>query len=168
MPFALYSGKKSGGVAMKRLITLLMIVLLFPVTAYAQEFKVPVEVQHTGDDSVGLRVAYTLKENIRKSQGMVLVTDTQARMKVVLVSLNIPLLTDDRTNYSAISVAIVFDSLDVPAGGVFLTSMVYDVGRDRVVLVAEMMLAALDREIDRLRRLWPSLYSQMQYRERVL
>ena len=146
---------------MKRLVVPLIIVLLLGVTVSAQEFKVPVEVVHRGTDNVGLKAAYALKENIRKSHGMTLVTDTQPCIKVLLLSLDSD--QEDEANYtSAIGTTIVFDSFPVP---VFLTFVVNVVGAEKGTLYADSLLGHIDEQIERLRVDWPELYIQLRQRQ---
>ena len=153
---------------MKRIIMPLIIALLFAASVGAQEFKVPVQVEHRGTDSVGLRAAYALKENIRKSHRMALVTNMQPCIRVLLLSVDSD-MRDDANYTSAIGTAIVFDSPSVPAGGVFLAFVVNVVGAERGTLFADSLIGHIDEEIERLRRDWPQLYMQLQqHREHVL
>jgi hypothetical protein len=153
---------------MRRFIIPLMIALFFAVTVSAQDVKVPVEVVHRGTDSVGLEAAYALKENIRKSHGMALVTDTQPRIRVLLLSLDSDMKDED--NYaSVIGTAIVFDSSSAPGRGVFLAFVVSVVGAEKDRLYADSLIGHIDEQIERLRRDWPELYMQLrQHQERVL
>lgn len=50
--------------------------------------QVPVEVEHTGRDSVGQRLAYYVKESLRASRGLELTTDESiVRMQLSIVTL---------------------------------------------------------------------------------
>jgi hypothetical protein len=154
---------------MKRIIMPLVIALLFAASVGAQEFKVPVQVDHRGTDSVGSRAAHALKEKIRESHRMALVhTNMQPCIRVLLLSVDSD-ARDDANYTSAIGTAIVFDSLSVPAGGVFLAFVVNVVGAEKNTLFADSIVSHIDEEIERLRRDWPQLYMQLQeHQEHVL
>jgi hypothetical protein len=146
----------------KRIFVPLIVALLFAVSVSAEEFKVPAQVEHRGTDSVGSRAAYALKEKIRESQRMALVhTNVQPCIRVLILSVDSD-VRDDANYTSAIGTAIVFDSLSVPAGGVFLAFVVNVVGAEKDALFADSLVSHIDEEIERLRRDWPQLYMQLQ------
>jgi hypothetical protein len=57
----------------------LIVCMLGSIAAAAQDAnKISVAVKHSGNDSVGERLAFSLKEKIRSSKGYALVSDTSA------------------------------------------------------------------------------------------
>ena len=141
--------------------TIVFLVLLLPAICVAQN-KVRVQVDHTGDDTVGQQFAFTVKEIIRASGGFELTDDfKQARIKLLMVSIDSSGGAEQGSS-SAISTAVVYDSLDVPLSGVHLTSLVQNCGRTRIRFCADSLIASVDQEITRLRDrsivYWRSLY----------
>lgn len=66
----------------------LAVLLVSPIVCLGQA-RTPIEVDHSGTDQVGQLFAFELKEAIRGSQGMYLVSNTpQARVRIILVSLD--------------------------------------------------------------------------------
>lgn len=140
-----------------------LLVFLAPKVSLAQQTRIPVEVVHTGDDQVGSGIVFQLKENIRASQSMRLVTDTSvARIRVAIVSID-----DDRKNpgiRSALSLTFVYDSLDIPLLGLHLSSSVQSCGRDRIASCAQDNLVSIDKAIEDLRKYGSSYWRALQGR----
>ena len=146
----------------KALTVGLCLFLLAPAVCLAQAKKIPIAVDHTGDDSVGKGVAFALKEAIRGSRGFYLVdNDLKApRITVILVSVD-DNIGSEKGFSSAIAVAIVYDSIATAGRGIFLTLLVHDCGRDRIETCAKNILPAIDKEIENLRTNWPSLWKTL-------
>src|SRR5258707_15808352 len=119
------------------LIRLFWIVLIFLLLPAAAAFpqnpkKIPVAVSHTGEDQIGQRVAFGLKEAIRRSQSFRYVDHDRnantARIVVYLVS--VESYAGSRGVSSAISESFVYDDKSIAARGIFLDSAVNLCGRD--------------------------------------
>lgn len=67
--------------------SLAMMSAIFASCALAQAERVPILVDHSGEDSVGQSVAFELKEQIRRSGAFRLISDgTQARIVLTLLA----------------------------------------------------------------------------------
>jgi hypothetical protein len=138
----------------------LLLLLALPALAFPQG-KTPVSVEHTGDDAAGQLFAFELKEAIRASHGMHLVTgELEPRIKVVLVSHD-DSFGEEKGRRTAIAISILYDALDVPLGGAFLTSSVQICGRAVAATCARGVLSLIDKHTDSLRtrapRLWQTI-----------
>jgi hypothetical protein len=63
--------------------------LLFPMNGLTQQKVVAVEVLHTGTDSLGKKLAYLVKESIKRSGKLRLTNGNETRMRIYLVSVDI-------------------------------------------------------------------------------
>jgi hypothetical protein len=139
----------------------ILFLLLLPSVSAAQA-QYPVELLHSGSDQVGTLYAFELREAIRGSNGMRLVTeglDPRIKVSVVTIDAGSP---RDRGISSAIAVTILYDSLEVPLGGAHLTTVVQVCGRDRAEFCARSLLSTIDSEVSRLQQrsqtLWKTLF----------
>lgn len=149
-----------------RLFWIVLILLLPAAAAFPQNpKKIPVAVDHTGDDQVGQQVAFALKEAIRRSQSFRYVDHDRnantARIVVYLVSLES--YVGSRAVSSAISQSFVYDDESIAARGIFLYSGVMECGRDKTESCANAILPDIDRAVERLRTgqwsyLWAKLF----------
>lgn len=131
--------------------------------ASAGQGRFPISVDHSGEDQVGQRYAFELKEAIRGSQGMNLVqADVMPQIRVVVVTIDDSM--QNKGYASAIATTILYDSTEVPLGGAHLTTLVQTCGRDVVNTCARSLLAAIDAQVTRLRtrspRLWNTLFER--------
>jgi hypothetical protein len=115
---------------MKNLFFWAALLVLLPIASNAAQVS-SVEVLHTGNDSVGQAIAFYLKEALRASQSFELINDSRSPRIVVHV---VTVDTDDpnRGVSSSIATSVVYDSLDVPLQGLFLSAQVQYCGRSRV------------------------------------
>lgn len=149
---------------MKRTLIIAALLLVLPSVTFAQK-KIAVEVEHTGRDTVGQRIAFAVREGIRGSRGMELVTDSRRpRIKVVVVTIDSS--TAERGYSSALSVSYLYDNLDVPLSGALITSEVYFCGTDRATSCAESIVAKIDSVIEQLRRESPNLWKTLDTQDR--
>jgi hypothetical protein len=133
---------------------------LYSVLSNAQVKKYPVEILHSGDDRVGGLYAFELKEAIRGSKSMQLVAESfEPRIKVSVVTIDAD--SSNRGLASAIAVTILYDSLQVPLGGVHLTTMIQICGRNRVTFCSRDLMSSIDAETNRLRNLSQSLWKTL-------
>ena len=144
-----------------------MIFLLLPAAAAFPQNpkKIPVAIDHTGDDQVGQQIAFALKEAIRRSQSFRYVdhdpTPQTARILVYLVS--VESYATSRAVSSAISKVFVYDDKSIAGGGIYLNSGVMECGRDKTEWCANAILPDIDRAVERLRTgpwsyLWAKLF----------
>lgn len=137
--------------------TLFVLILALPGLSHAQG-KVPVNIDHSGDDTVGIQFAYTMKERIRASRGMELTTDpARPQLKASIVTIDIG--TSGLS--TAISTTILYDSLDIPLNGAYLTSFIQTCGREKVQSCADSLIALIDKQAEFIRtkhvRYWNAL-----------
>ena len=69
---------------MKNICAIALAILVCP-TAFA--FDMPVEVSHTGDDLVGKRLVYFLKDGIQKSSSLRLTSENEPRVQIRIISI---------------------------------------------------------------------------------
>ena len=62
---------------------------------------------------------------------------------------------------SSIATVIVFDSIETPGFGIYLTMLVQYCGRDKIDPCAKTILPKIDREIEKLRTSWPALWKKL-------
>ena len=123
--------------------------------------RAAVVVAHTGDDVVGQRVAFELREGIRASQAMRLVTEAEAnpRFTVHMVS------QDESSNApgvsSNIAITFAYDANDLPHLGYFITTYVQSCGTNRTQQCARNLLSHIDRSLEKLRRELPQQYLRL-------
>ncbi len=103
-----------------------------------------VYVRTTGDDVIGTRFAYELRDQLREQGLRVVYDESDAALELYLVSMD---LDPDETGYgSAISVSYIW----VP-GQRFITAQMLDVGADQLVDLAEDVAGYADDLIDEYR-----------------
>jgi hypothetical protein len=147
---------------MKTAIAIMIVLLAAGVCLAQAAKKIPVAVNHSGDDQVGRSVAFALKEAIRASQGFVLIeTDTKTpRIMIVAESVE-ALVAPLKGGVSAIAYSIIYYRTKAPGVGIFLGSKVQSCGPDIIEFCAKQILPAIDQASDFLRRhdfdLWKTL-----------
>lgn len=116
------------------------------MTSYSQENpKFAVEVEHTGNDIVGGRLAFAVKEGIRKSESFRISYKDELRVKIIL-------LTIDNDSYSPGNSSIYSFVLcwvnPTYYFSFFITSYVGQCGSSRVDEVAERIISLTDKRIE--------------------
>jgi hypothetical protein len=133
-----------------RAILLLVAALLCASPALAQQISVYFTM--TGDDDVGVRLGYALKESIRRSSGMKLVDlEEDGRIAVRMVTINADSDrqgTQSQTIYSVVFTAETFHDTPVT---MYLTNYVGYCGSSRIQSCAERLTAAADTQASRVR-----------------
>lgn len=137
-----------------------LVALTAPMFAVAQDIKVPVQVTHSGEDSVGRQFAYELREGIRSSYGFRLVDDV-ATSRVVLSIVSLDLSNNGKGISSAIAVATTFDAIDVPVSGYHITTAVQHCGTDKTAQCARRAMANLDEDLQYLKNKWPAVWRKL-------
>jgi hypothetical protein len=115
-------------------------------TAMHEKRPFPIDVRHTGDDSVGGRIAFEVKEVIAKSAILRRVEGSLPHYELLLVS------TGDTSN-SAVSYVLVerrYASLDGRRGlGTYISSGVAQCGASRVESCARSIVAETANNIEK-------------------
>jgi hypothetical protein len=108
----------------------------------ALELPVPLFVTHSGTDDVGRMLAYAVREELRTSRGLPLVSELP-KAAVVLHIISVESSCSQPGVKSAISfVAVVNNS-----SSTFLTARVVDLGAAEVANEAKSIVAKIDTEI---------------------
>lgn len=127
--------------------------------AVAQEAKLPVAVEHSGDDSIGQRLAFAVREAVRSSSGYRLTQGRDALLTITLVTIE-PERDRSSTGYwTAAAVAFTMRN-DLPLDQsdpqtwypIYLSTNVVLAGANRVEGQAKGILASLDRLVDDYRK----------------
>jgi hypothetical protein len=108
-------------------------------TAQAQESATPVGVYHEGKDMIGQRLAYAVRERIRRSAGHSL-QSSGSRYEILMVSIDVD--PNVRNVASAVSVTYVWTGPSGPS--LYMSATVITVGRQRIDEMAESIVADLD------------------------
>ena len=149
---------------MKKLALATLIFLLAPAVCLAQAAKkIPVAVGHTGPDQVGQSFAFALKEAIRGSQSFFLV-DYETLHKNPRIVVHVVSIDDNPATEavsSAIGITIVYNSLQTPGNGTYLSSAVFSCGHSRVQSCARNTLPLIDRAVEFLQKIEPSLWKTL-------
>ena len=134
----------------------------FAATAsVAQSQRSPVVVEHIGSDSVGQRLAFELREAIRGSQSMRLVTAKEANPRIVVYLITIETTVSNPGALTSAAMTVAYDSDELDARGTFLTTFVQNCGSKRTQECARDLTARVDEELERLRKSWPRLWSAL-------
>ncbi len=147
---------------MKASILLLVLCLLVPTIAVPQSKKIPVAVDHDGQDSIGRAVAFALKEAIRGSLGFVLVETNVKIPRIIIVAQSVDALVDSvKGRVSAIAFSIIYYRTNGPGVGIFLGITVQSCGPDIIEICVKQVLPHIDRAVDFLRRHDPDLWKTL-------
>lgn len=140
---------------MKALLSILLALHCF--SASAQPERAPVELSHSGSDEVGNRLAFEIREVLRSTQGLRLVTETEADPRLVIHLVTTDAGTTATGVSTAASITIAYEGRLVEINGYFMTSRVQVCGRSRTQECARDIVASVDTALQRLRRDWPNL-----------
>jgi hypothetical protein len=123
--------------------------------AKRSEQKLPVFVSFSGDDAVGQDLAYSVREELRKSAAFNSVTAKEAIFFINLVSLDLSVGNERNGSWSAVAVSYVMENLLPLEEGnpqtwykIHMTTNLFTVGRNRTESVAKSIVSTLDREIE--------------------
>lgn len=126
----------------------LILLFFFSTTIFGQEtLKFPIEVSHSGEDIVGGRLAFAVKERIRKSESMRITYEKELRATIILVTLD--QYKDSPGTSSCYSFVLCWDNPEQPLS-FYITSFVGYCGSSRVDEVAEGLVADVDKEIGKI------------------
>jgi hypothetical protein len=119
-----------------------------------QPSKTTVEVTFSGSDTVGQRLAYSLREEISRSARYSLGSPNASMFTLHVVSVDLALDGQPSGLSSATAVAYTMRNFLSFSGNnpqtwlpIYLTTTVHTVGRDRAESVAKAILAVLDEQV---------------------
>ena len=136
--------------------------LLLPAICVAQSKKIPVAVDHEGEDLNGQAVTSALKKAIRGSQGFVLVETNATTPRIIVVSQSVgALVAPLKDRASAIAYSIIYYRTKGPGVGIFLGTAVQSCGPEIIEFCAKQILPHLDRAVDFLRNHDPDLWKTL-------
>ena len=131
----------------------------FTSPAWSQVEKLTVSVSHSGDDSVGSRLAFAVREAIRSSSGYQLVSE-KSTLQIEVVTLDPNRGERNSGNQTVSSVTYTMRNfLPYEKGNpqtwlpIFLSVWIGLAGANRVDEQAKSILAALDREVESYKRM---------------
>ncbi|MDZ4253620.1 MAG: hypothetical protein U1A72_13715 [Sulfuritalea sp.] len=134
---------------------LLLFVFVMPGSAWAQEQKVSVAVVHSGDDIIGKRLAFALREAIRSSSGYKLADESTSLLRINLTTIDPALSPQSGGAWTAASVVFLMTNIIPLQKGnpqtwypIYLTSLVLTAGSQRVEEQAKGILASLDNSVE--------------------
>jgi hypothetical protein len=144
---------------MKTLV--LAFALLFvghPLSSWARS---PVVVEHAGEDTLGQRLAYELREVIRASQSMRLVTTAEADPRIVVYLVTIDTSRSSPGSSTSAAMSVAYDSDALQLRGYLLTTVVLTCGSQRIQECAKDLAASVDEQLEEVRRDWPALWKNL-------
>ncbi len=125
----------------------LFAVLVFAAgSAVAESPKTPVSVSATTEDSIGSRLAFTIREGIRRSASMELVDEARyAFVRIHLVTLN-PDASKGKELWTAYSIVWTRSFKKYPSFEQYLTQTVGTCGADRLEECGASIIARTDEQ----------------------
>lgn len=144
----------------KLVVTFISVALLYssPVAQAADETKISVAVNHSGDDNIGQKLAFALRETVRASNGYQLVSGPSAIIRVSLVTLDPERSAQSRGAWTVASVVITMRNFNPFKDGepqtwypIYLTSSVVTSGTYKVEETAKSILASVDSAVEEYR-----------------
>lgn len=144
-----------------RILFTAFILLVTSLCTFAQNERLPVELSHTGEDVVGQRLAFEVREAIRGSQGMRLVTRSEADPRIVVSLVTIEGSSGNRGASTAAAITIALDGNRYPLAGLYLVTVVQTCGTNRVRECARDIAGDIDSQLEFLKREWPSYAAEL-------
>jgi hypothetical protein len=143
------------------LLATLLVIGSNPLAVLAQTQRSPIVVEHSGKDSVGQRLAFELREVIRASQSMRLVTAREASPRIVIYLITIENNQAVPGTATTAAMTIAYDSDASAALGNLLTTVVQNCGTKRTQECARDLAADIDQELEKLRKDWPTMWGRL-------
>jgi hypothetical protein len=137
---------------MKTIVISVFIVVAAKCPSYAQEHsvvKVPIEVDSLSDDSVGERLAFQLREKIRRSTGYILTSANEPHMTLVLRTTDRDCLGKDKSTIYSIVWTFKKDK-DIHF---YIDSAIGHVGNNVIEQAAEGIIARTDSIMELTRKI---------------
>jgi hypothetical protein len=137
------------------LTSLVLLWLSLTSGVFAQDKKFGVSVAHSGEDIVGQRLAFSLREALRSSSGYKLVDGSEAVFRVNLITIDPERNPSAAGTWTAASVTFLMTNY-IPYQNnnpqtwypIYLTSLVVTAGTQRVDEQAKGILASLDAAVE--------------------
>jgi hypothetical protein len=145
---------------MNYLITLLLLTIA-AVCAAQTVRRVPVDVAHSGKDSVGQRIAFELREGIRGSQSMRLAAANEANPRIVVNLVSIDGNDDSPGNSTNLAFVVAYDSSELAFLGLLITASVQTCGTRRTQECARTLLSDIDAALEQMKRQQPAHYARL-------
>ncbi|MCK6401467.1 MAG: hypothetical protein L6Q74_06120 [Sphaerotilus natans subsp. sulfidivorans] len=140
-------------------VLLLTLALLTAVAASAQDGKLSVSVDHSGNDVVGQRLAFAVREAIRSSAGYRLEQPRDALLHLSLITLDPERAPSNTGFWTAAAVSYTMrNGLPYEKGNpqtwyaINLSTSIVIAGTSRVEEQAKSILAVLDKQVDEYRK----------------
>ena len=118
-----------------------MIFLLVLCSNALSQKKISVSVKHQGSDTVGTKLAYEVRESIRRSQGYAYSPDGSDTVIEMVTAEVVP------NGASSIVSVVIIKHGDSPLCGVNLAHLAYYVGSLKVQEIADDIVATLDKQV---------------------
>ena len=134
--------------------------LLMPM-ASAQVDRMPVELDHSGDDVVGQQLAFELREAIRGSSAMRLVVRGESAPSFVVSLVTVESFKSSPGTGTAAAVLLLVDGNGYPLRGFHVGALVQTCGANRVQDCARQLVAQIDGMIEYVKKDWPSLAAKI-------
>lgn len=129
-----------------------------PISEAADDNKISIDVNHSGEDNIGQRLAFALREAVRESSGYQLTSGPSAIIRVLLVTLDPDRSAQNRGKWTVASVVITMRNFNPFIDGepqtwypIYLTSSVVTSGSYRVEETAKSILAMVDAAVEEYR-----------------
>lgn len=132
--------------------------LFFGLSSWARS---PVVVEHVGKDSLGQRLAYELREVIRASQSMRLVTASETDPRIVIYLITVETSRASPGSSTSAAMTVAYDSDALSLRGYLLTTVVQNCGSQRTQECARDLAASVDEQLEQLRKDWPNLWKNL-------
>jgi len=142
---------------MKRSIIIIIFVLI-SLTLLAEDIVMPIIIDYTGDDNVGGRLVYELKEGIKKSESMSLSLIDELGIRISIITIN-----SDRNNpgnKTIYSIAWLWNTPGKPFP-YYLTSTVGFCGSQRVSETAQGLVADTYEQSEKMLKLLINMIQEL-------
>lgn len=138
----------------KSYISIMVCLLLFTTGSVLAQNKMAIEIMHTGNDPVGLRLVYNIKEDIRKSAGLRLTTIDEPRL-VLHITTGVVAGAASETSFWAFAITCdkFFKVVGLNKGEIFIGLRGGITPANDVYVDAETLVAHLDKEANDIKTL---------------
>jgi len=138
--------------------SVIIVILLFSsLVLLAEDFIMPIMIENTGDDNVGRRLIYEIKEGIKESKSMKLSLINELGIKISIVTLEGD--RDNPGNYTLYSISFLWNNPE-QIFPFYLTSSVGNCGSSRVEDVAKSIVAKTYEQCEQIMKVILSLIQE--------